>query len=534
MRDLYRHFVTFLFLLLVFAGCEVKRQKSADIKTKPNVLFILSDDLGYYDLSITGSQFYETPNIDRIAKEGMQFQQGYASCQVCSPSRASLLTGKTPARHGITDWIGALEGEHWRKQNRYNKLLPASYKHTLDTTYITLPEVLKKEGYTTFFAGKWHLGKEGSLPENHGFDFNVGGFEAGSPKGGYFSPYKNPNLKDGVKGENLSMRLAGETVNFFNQYKNQPFFAYLSFYAVHSPIQTTEEKWRKYQQKAERNGIAGSGYKMGKFLPIRQSQDNPVYGGLVESMDDAVGNVLDALDSLGLSENTIVVFTSDNGGVSAGDNFSTSNLPLKGGKGYQFEGGIRAPYFIKVPWLNNSGKVSQFPVSGTDFYPTILDLAGLEQRSKQHIDGVSLLPLLDGTQEKINSRSLIWHYPHYGNQGGEPSSIIRKGNWKLIYYYEDQREELYNLETDPYETYNRADEYPIIATQLSDELFVYLNNVGAKYPVNDPLYNQVQEAEYLKKVAAEKLPRLEQQRKAMLGQDFLPNLDWWGSQGVID
>lgn len=496
-------------------------------KQKPNFLFILADDYGYNDLSISGSKFYETPSIDRIAREGMIFTDGYASCQVCSPSRASIMTGKFPARHGITDWIGAATGEEWRKAGRFNQLLPPGYLHQLPHEYTTLPEAMKEAGYKTFFAGKWHLGDKGSWPEDHGFDINKGGWEAGSPKGGYFSPFENPNLTDGPAGENLEMRLANETVRFIKENRNKPFFAFLSFYAVHGPIQTTREKWAKYRQKAEDLGIAGTGYKMGHFLPIRQVQDNPVYAGLVESMDDAVGEVLKALDEMGLSGNTVVIFTSDNGGVAAGDSYSTSNLPLRAGKGYQFEGGIREPYFIKVPGLG-SGQKNSTPVSGTDFYPTILELAGIPLKPAEHNDGQSLVPLLKG--ETLNERPLIWHYPHYGNQGGEPSSIIRLGDWKLIHYYEDGHEELYNLKTDLSETTDRAAREPAKTKELSEKLFSYLKEVGARFPQPDPLYNAQKEKEYLQKVRTERLPQLEKQRLNFLSEYFDPGNNWWGSE----
>jgi len=499
---------------------------------KPNVLFILADDLGYTDLSCMGSKYYETPNIDKIARNGMIFTNGYAACQVCSPSRASILTGKSPARHGITNWIGEASGEEWRKMDRHTKLLPAEYEHTLPSGFITLPEALKKAGYKTFFAGKWHLGEKGSWPEDHGFDINVGGWDAGSPKGGYFSPYENPNLPDGPKGENLEMRLADETVKFMKENKNKPFLAYLSFYAVHSPIQTTEGKWKKYRDKAELMGIAQDGFAMEHRLPYRLHQDNPVYAGLVESMDDAVGNVLNALKELGLDKNTIVIFTSDNGGVTSGDSYSTNNDPLRGGKGYQWEGGIREPYFISVPWMKIEGKKCDVPVSGTDFYPTILDLAGISLMPDQHEDGVSLLPLLKGGQ--LHERALIWHYPHYGNQGGDPSSIIRRGDWKLIHYYEDDRDELYNLKTDLSETKDVSAKNPVIVSQLHNELFDYLLKVNAKFPVKDRLYSEENELNYLRGIVNSKLPQLEQERIYLLSKDFNPKNNWWESKVTKD
>jgi arylsulfatase A-like enzyme len=503
---------------------------------KPNVLFILADDLGYYDLSCTGSRYYETPNIDRIAAEGMAFTQGYAACQVSSPSRASIMTGKFPARHGITDWIGAKTGKDWREQGRHNKLLSPKYVHNLPHEYITLPEALKEAGYKTFFAGKWHLGSKGSWPEDHGFDINIGGWDAGSPKGGYFSPWENPNLPNGPEGENLSMRLARETIQFLKENNprqtSQPVFACLSFYAVHGPIETTQKKWAKYREKAEKMGIASIGYKMGHFFPIRQVQDNPVYAGLVETMDDAVGLVLQALDELGLEENTIVIFTSDNGGVSAGDSFSTSNLPLRGGKGYQFEGGIREPYFIKVPGLSKGGETCDTPVIGTDFYPTILELTGERLRPEEHADGVNLVSLLKG--RSIPERPLIWHYPHYGNQGGEPSSIIREGDWKLIHYYEDGHDELYNLKTDLSETADLLGAYPEKAVDLRKKLFTYLTKVGAKFPEVDPEYSEELEKDHLRKVEQILLPQLEKERLNYLSQDFDPGNNWWGSKTTGD
>lgn len=509
--------------------------KEQQQERKPNVLFILADDLGYHDLSCTGSKYYETPNIDCIAREGMVFTNGYAACQVSSPSRASIMTGKFPARHGITDWIGAPAGEAWRGQKRYNQLLPPEYAHALPAEYITLPEAMKASGYKTFFAGKWHLGGRGSWPEDHGFDINIGGWDAGGPKGGYFSPYENPNLKDGPVGEELSMRLAQETVKFLRENNpkqtGQPVFAYLSFYAVHGPIETTREKWKKYRDKAEKTGIAPSGYKMGHFLPIRQVQDNPVYGGLVEAMDDAVGLVLQSLNELGLTDNTIVIFTSDNGGVSAGDSFSTSNLPFRGGKGYQFEGGIREPYFIKVPGLTKGGETCDTPVTGTDFYPTILELVGEKLLPDEHQDGVSLVPLLKG--ERIPERPLIWHYPHYGNQGGEPSSIIRLGDWKLIHYYEDGHQELYNLRTDSREEHDESKDNPELVRKLSNQLLRYLEDVGAKYPVKDSEYSREAERQYLEKVEKNRLPQLEQQRLHYLSNDFDPGNNWWGSK-ILD
>lgn len=520
-------FLLLLFILSVtFFSCQPAEE--LEETRRPNVLFILADDLGYHDLSSTGSEYYETPNIDRIAQRGMQFTQGYAACQVCSPSRASIMSGKFPARHGITDWIGARTGTDWRDLNRHNKLLPAEYVHRLPQEYTTLPEAFKEAGYTTFFSGKWHIGSEGSYPEDHGFDINKGGWEKGSPMGGFFAPHNNPKLEAKEPSESLTLRLAEETVDFLKSHQDSAFFAFLSFYAVHAPLETTQEKWAKYRQKAEDQGVADTGFVMERRLPIRIVQDNPVYAGLVSTMDDAVGMVLDALEELELDDNTIIVFTSDNGGVASGDAYATTNLPLRGGKGYQWEGGIREPYFIAVPWIGAGDKQSNVPVSGVDFYPTLLDLAGLDLKPTEHTDGVSLLPLLHG--DSISERPLYWHYPHYGNQGGDPSSIIRLGDWKLIHYWEDGTRELYNLKEDPSEVANVIEQNPEVAERLGQQLEQFLAETQANTPEPDPEYNEQLAQERHERIVSERLPRLEQQRTDFLKEDWQPNDDWWGSQ----
>ncbi len=501
-------------------------------KRKPNILFILADDFGNHDMGCAGSTYYETPNLDKLSTDGMRFTQGYAACQVCSPSRGSIMSGQYPARHGITDWIGAASGVQWRKHNRHNKLLPAEYVHQLNSELTTLPEALKMGGYVTFFAGKWHLGGEGSMPEDHGFDINKGGWEKGSPAGGYFSPFKNPYLEDRIEGENLSMRLALETSDFIKAHKDTAFLAYLSFYAVHGPIQTTQEKWKKYRDKAVNAGLAETGYDMAHFLPIRKVQDNPVYAGLIEHMDEAIGVVMKTLQELGLDENTIVVFTSDNGGVASGDAFSTSNLPLRGGKGYQWEGGIREPYFIKVPWLNTAGRESDVPVSGIDFLPTLLELTAVDVPTTQHVDGVSLVPLLEG--KAMKERPLFWHYPHYGNQGGQPSSIVRLGEWKLIHFWEDGRDELYNVVKDIAETTDLAQSNETKAKELRIMLDHWLKGVGAKIPQPDPEYDELKAMKRHNETVAKRWPALEAERLKLLSEDFDPENNWWGSKVTRD
>ena len=515
------------FTTVLLSGCKNKGEQKVTAPTKkPNIVFILADDLGAHDLSYSGSKYYETPNIDAIANEGVQFTQGYAACQVCSPSRASLLTGQYTARHGVTDWIGAATGTEWG--DYYNtKVMPPAYVHALPAENITIAEALKANGYKTFFAGKWHIGDEPFTPENNGFDINIGGWEVGGPKGGYYAPWNNPKLDYKYEGENLTKRLALETADFISQNKDEPFFAYLSFYAVHGPIETTEAKWKKYRDKAEAQGIPESGFEMEARLPIRNVQDNPVYAGLVESMDDAVGVVLSKLKELGLADNTIIVFTSDNGGVASGDAFSTTNYPLRGGKGYQWEGGIREPYLIKAPMLKNTPKAIDYPVSGIDLYPTLLDLVGVEKDPKQVIDGVSLVPLLKG--KTLNTRPLFWHYPHYGNQGGEPVSIIRKDAYKLIHYWEDGHDELYDLSKDPGEQNDISKTSTEIAQNLRNELDAYLKSANALLPEPYAKYDDAKAKAQYESRKTKMLSNLEKQRKDFLDKDFKPNENWYDS-----
>ncbi|NQT92772.1 MAG: sulfatase, partial [Lentisphaerae bacterium] len=344
---------------------------------QPNILFILADDLGWCDLGADGSDFHESPNLDRIANDGMRFTQAYATCQVCSPSRASILTGKYPPRHGITDYLGAPAGEDWRRLERCDRMLPADCERALRANEITFAEVLRRSGYRTFFAGKWHLGDKGADPEDFGFEINRGGWVAGGPAGGYFAPWNNPRLEPGPDGESLPARLGRETAQFITEHKDEPFLAYLSFYSVHGPIQTSKDRWERFREKAVARGAPDRRFLFDRKLPVRQLQDCPIYAGMIEAMDDAVGLVLDTLDQHGLAENTIVCFTSDNGGVSSGDAYSSSMLPLRGGKGRQWEGGIREPLYARFPGHIEAGSTCDIPVSGIDFYPTLLEMAGI-------------------------------------------------------------------------------------------------------------------------------------------------------------
>ncbi|MCK9342998.1 MAG: sulfatase [Massilibacteroides sp.] len=503
---------------------------------KPNILFILVDDLGWNDLGFMGSDYYETPNVDKLANSGMHFTDAYAACEVSSPSRAAIMTGKYPARTGITNWIGEKSGTDWRSNNRHSKLLPAEYIHALSHSEITIADALRKNGYRTFIAGKWHLGdQETDWPTHHGFDVNKGGYASGSPKGHYFSPYDNPRLKDGPKGENLTLRLAHETVDFMKDmkenYKDKPFYAYLSFYAVHGAIQTTMNRWQYFRNKAVMQGLQPQGFEIDRTFPVRLHQDNPVYAGLIQTMDDAVGYVLDHLKELGYDKNTLIFFTGDNGGVVSGDSFSTSLFPLRGGKGRQWEGGIREPLIISGPGIP-AKSVCKTPVTGTDYYPTILSYAHLPLLPKQHVDGVDITPLFKG--DKIKDRALFWHYPHYGNQGGEPCSTIRKGDWKLIYYYEDSRCELYNLKTDLGEHAELNAQYPSKVEELKAELMQWLTDVKAVKPVPDPEYDPVAEGKVLLKQRTTHLRALEKERVLMTMPDWQPDPTWWGSHLTND
>ncbi len=463
------------------AGAPVaEKQKDA----RYNVLLILADDLGATDLGATGSTFYETPNIDSIARNGMLFTDGYASAPVCSPSRYSILTGKYTPRSGITDYIGGGTGNNAKI---VHPLLPPPNTAALPFDDTSLAEAFKAAGYTTFLAGKWHLGNNQSseYPEHHGFDINKGGYRQGQPAN-FYAPYINPRLEDGPAGESLNLRLGRETAAFIEQHKAQRFFAYLSLYAVHTPIQTTKAKWQKYRDKAAKMGpLERERHKEDDGFLCRMVQDHPVYAGLVEEMDDSVGIVLNKLKELGLDKNTIVVFTSDNGGVSIAKGLSyTSVLPFRGGKGSNFEGGIRVPFFIQAPGITKPGSINATPVIGTDFYPTLLELAGLPLKPEQHLDGVSLAPLLKGGT--IEERDLFWHYPHYAPHGRGPSSWMRSGDWKLIHYWEDGRDALYNLAEDVGEQNDLAAKNPEKAKELRSRLDRWLADVGAKIPGPDP------------------------------------------------
>lgn len=450
---------------------------------KPNVLFFLVDDLGYMDVGANNPDtFYETPNIDRIAQEGMRFTDGYAANPVCSPTRYSIMSGKHPSRIDATNFFSGRRGARFNSAPLFNRM---------PLEEITIAEAFKEAGYATFFAGKWHLGPtEEYWPENQGFDVNKGGWRAGAPfiAGKFFSPYANPRLEDGPKGEHLPARLASETIQFIKDNKENPFFAYLSFYLVHTPLMAPRELVEKYQAKAERLGLNNKP----EFRPeeqvwpnagprkVRVLQKHATYAAMMEWLDIQVGRILDMLKQEGLDKNTIVCFMSDNGGLSTSEGSPTSNLPLRGGKGWLYEGGIREPFFIKWPGVTRPGSTSNYPVVSMDFYPTLLDLAGIPLKPTQHLDGTSLKSILNhsGTPQK---RHLFWHYPHYSNQGGFPGGAVRLGDWKLVERFEDGSVHLYNLKKDISESMDVSLQFPQRVQKLKKQLHSFYKKVDAKF-----------------------------------------------------
>lgn len=469
---------------LLFATAAIAEEEpSPRTADTPNIVFFLVDDLGWTDLGCFGSSFYETPNVDELAASGMQFTNGYAACPVCSPTRASILTGRYPNRTGITTFISPNGGNQPDKWRRNTPLLPAPYRGQLELEEVTLAEQLKAKGYATFFAGKWHLGNEGFWPEDQGFDVNQGGHERGGPYGGkkYFSPYGNPRLTDGPEGEHLPDRLATETNKFITENKDEPFFAYLSFYSVHTPLISREDLRQKYLEKKESLEIVGEIWGEEPPRKVRLVQEHAVYAGMVEAMDLAVGKVLAHIDELGLTDNTVVFFMSDNGGLSTSEGHPTSNLPLRAGKGWLYEGGIREPMIVRWPSVTEAGSKCESYVTSTDFYPTILEIVGGKEIDEElPIDGMSFTGLLRGNE--MERGPIFWHFPHYGNQGGTPGGAVRDGDWKLIQWYEDDRIELFNLADDISEEQNLAEDHPEIAAELLEKLKRWYEETGAIMP----------------------------------------------------
>ena len=444
---------------------------AADEPRPPNFVLILVDDLGWRDVGCNGSTFYETPNIDRLAASGRRFTDGYAACPVCSPTRASILTGKYPARLHLTDWLPG------RADRPSQKLLRPKFLQHLPLEEVTLAEALKPLGYVSASIGKWHLGGPDYSPEKQGFDLNVGGCDKGSPPS-YFFPYKNrtfslPGLEEGREGEYLTDRLTDEAEKFLQKNRDRPFFLYLAHYAVHIPLQAKKDVVAKYRAKVKPG----------------QGQDNPLYAAMVEAVDDSVGRVLKKLEELKVADRTVVIFTSDNGGLSVkeGPNTpSTSNAPLRAGKGYLYEGGIREPLLVRWPGVTKAGSTCDVPVCSVDFYPTVLEMAGVREGAGA-VDGVSLVPLLRQAGEPRRD-ALYWHYPHYSNQGGRPGGAVRQGQYKLIESYEDGKLELYDLREDVGEANDLARRLPEKTAELHRLLREWRTAVQAQMPSPNPEY----------------------------------------------
>ncbi len=459
--------------VFMVTSCSKKQQP-------PNIVFILVDDLGWADVKCNNpGSFYDTPNIDMLAEKGVRFTRAYSANPVCSPSRAAILTGKHPNRLNITDWI---PGNDPKKR----KLLGPQDADHLALGEVTIGERLKEQGYKTGFVGKWHLGGDGFMPEDQGFDVNIGGNDKGSPPGGYYSPYNNPNLKDGPEGEYLTDRLTEEAIHFIKENQNNPFLLYLAYYTVHMPIQAAKKHIAVYQEKKKTLITDTLNYQREGDGWTKLHQDNADYASMVAAMDENVGHLLDTLKYLGIDDNTWVIFTSDNGGLSTlyNKNAPTANEPLRAGKGWCYEGGIRVPLVISGPEVATPGKVVDQPVTGMDFFNTILDVVG-----QQYVrgDGESLLPLLNETG-MLSRQELFWHYPHYHGSAWTPGSALISGDWKIIYFYEDEKVELYNLKDDPMETTNVAARFPDKIVELKKKLEKHLEDTGAKYPVVNPDY----------------------------------------------
>jgi arylsulfatase A-like enzyme len=451
-------------------GARPSRASAAASGRPPNILFLFIDDMGWRDVGFMGSTFYETPHIDRLARAGMIFTNAYANAPNCAPTRACLMSGQYGPRHGVYT-----VGSSTRGKASGRKLIPIENNTTLPAEVVTLAESLKAAGYATCHLGKWHLGgKPETKPGGQGFDVNVGGNHAGHPRT-YFSPYKNPDIPDGPEGEYLTDRLSHEAVRFIDAHRDGPFFVYLTHYAVHTPLQARKDLIEKYKKKEPSGG-----------------HNHPVYAAMIQSVDQGVGRILKRLDDLGLAENTLVIFFTDNGGCGGYKELGikgleiTSQAPLKGGKGTLYEGGIRVPMAVRWPGHVPPGTRCETPVIGLDFYPTLLEAAGAKPPEGQVLDGESLLPLM--TQKGNLARDAVyWHFPAYLQGGGEtwrttPGGVIRSGDWKLIEYFEDGRLELYNLRDDIGETTNLAEREHAKAKELHDRLVAWRKETGAPVP----------------------------------------------------
>ncbi|GAA5495770.1 arylsulfatase [Rubritalea halochordaticola] len=449
---------------------------SAFAVEKPNIVLFFIDDLGWADIGANGSKFYETPNIDKLAKEGVNFTNGYSAHPVCSPTRAALMSGKAPQRVGITQWIHQPSDIH------------------LPLKEVTVAEALKEGGYTTGYIGKWHLGeKENQLPDHQGFDWMRCVNRAGQPAS-YFYPYNNkrngafwdvPDLEDGKKGDYLTDALTNHALEFISENKGKPFFLTFAHYAVHTPLQAPKDLVDKYQAKSgDVYGKTKTPFTEDRYGTwSRGRQDNATYAGMMESLDENVGRVVELLEKENLLENTLIIFTSDNGGHChlRGKHGATSNLPLRSGKGWNYEGGIRVPTIFY--WKGKlQAHVVDTPAITMDIYPTLLDIAGLQLKPEQHLDGQSLLSVLEGKEPSaaLQDRFIGWSYPHNHGSGHKPSNAIRKGKWKLIRFDAGEKYELYDLSDDLGEHQNLAKEQPEVVAELDQLLTEWLKETNKK------------------------------------------------------
>ena len=458
-----------VFLLFIFFSCSNQTKQ-------PNLLFIIVDDLGWKDVSYNNSDFYETFNIDRLSQNSMMFYNAYSASPVCSPTRASIMTGKHPAAVNITDWIPGLDPND-------RILLGPKDRNELPLNEITIAELLKKNSYKTFYSGKWHLGSEGHYPEDQGFDINKGGFEKGSPIGGYYSPYKNPKLSDGPEGEYLSDRLTQETIDFIDDiHDSGPFAAFLSFYNVHTPIEENKEFYDYYLDKIKNyDDIEPVTKKEGDAITL-QNQRNAKYASMVHATDFNIGKILKYLKKNKLYDNTLIVFTSDNGGLSTlGKIAPTSVNPLRAGKGWLYEGGIKIPQLIKLP-KQVFREIIYEPVVSYDLFPTVLKILNIDYNKKE-IDGKDLTNLF--LKKEFKRDYIFWHFPHYHGSLWKPGSAIRNNQWKLLKFYEDNNYELYNLYEDFSESKNLAEVYPEIVNKLSKKM----NEIKLKLNANKTKVN---------------------------------------------
>ena len=431
----------------------------ADKPRPPNIVFILADDLGWADLGCYGHEFHETPNIDSLAARGMRFTDGYAASPVCGPTRASILSGTSPARTGYThNWLtpNPQEQPHWGEG------MPRTMPAFMPLEEFTLAEALQFVGYQTAHVGKWHLGEETHSAIRQGFDLSMGGSHWGHPLQGYFSPYEMPNLGNGPTGEYLTDRLTSEAIGVMEAFsKNEPpWLLYMSYYTVHGPLQGKSDKVSKYERKAR-------GASIGDI--------HTAYAAMLESLDDNVGRLIQWLDDSELWNSTVVIFTSDNGGWVR----ATTNKPLRSHKGHLLEGGIRVPWIVWWPGVTKPESVCRKTVISTDFYPTILDMVGVDARPSQRFDGVSFAKVLKGESD-FDRGPLVWHYPH--DRISKPGSAIRAGDWKFIHYYQDGRQELYNLADDIGESENLAQELPEMANAMKVNMNAILQEHGAIIP----------------------------------------------------